>query len=67
MDYASNKETVLIDGVKIILNEDEWILVLPDPDKPFVNITVESTSDKKAEDLLQKTLDRVEDWKAASE
>jgi phosphomannomutase len=53
--------------VKIILNEDEWILVLPDPDKPFVNITVESTSDKKAEDLLQKTLDRVEDWKAASE
>jgi mannose-1-phosphate guanylyltransferase/phosphomannomutase len=64
MGFAKDKGTVLVDGVKIILNDDEWILILPDPDRPFVNVTVESTSDKKAEDLLQKTLDRVEGWKA---
>jgi mannose-1-phosphate guanylyltransferase/phosphomannomutase len=63
MDFAKDKETVLVDGVKIILSDDEWILILPDPDKPFVNVTVESTSEKKAEDLLKKTIDRVEDWK----
>ena len=67
MDFAKDKETVLVDGVKIILNQDEWILVLPDPDKPFVKVTVESTSDKKSEDLLQKMLDRVEEWKSMEE
>jgi mannose-1-phosphate guanylyltransferase/phosphomannomutase len=63
MEYAKDKETQLIDGVKILQGDDEWILVLPDPDKPFVNIAVESTSEKKANDLLNKMLERVEDWK----
>lgn len=64
MEFAKDKETFLLDGVKIILNADEWILVLPDPDRPFVNIAVESTSEKKAEDLLLKMLGRVEEWKS---
>lgn len=63
MEFAKDKETQLVDGVKILLNQDEWVLVLPDPDKPFVNVTVESSSEKKAEDLLQKMISRVEEWK----
>jgi phosphomannomutase len=63
MEFAKDKETQLIDGVKIILSDDEWAMVLPDPDKPFVNITVESTSEKKVEDLLQKMISRVDEWK----
>ncbi|GAB4279779.1 MAG: mannose-1-phosphate guanyltransferase [Candidatus Rifleibacteriota bacterium] len=63
MNFAKDKETVLVDGVKIIMNSDEWVLVLPDPDKPFVNITVESTSEKKVDDLLNKMLERVNEWK----
>ncbi len=67
MEYAKDKETRLIDGVKIMLPNDEWVLILPDPDRPFVNITVESTSDKKVQDLLAKTVARVEEWKNKSE
>lgn len=66
MEYANDKETQLIDGVKILLNEDDWVLVLPDPDRPFVNLTVESSKEKKAEDLLEKTLAKVEEWRAAA-
>ncbi|MEW6710466.1 MAG: mannose-1-phosphate guanyltransferase [Candidatus Riflebacteria bacterium] len=67
MEFAKDKETQLIDGVKIFLSSEEWVLVLPDPDKPFVNITVESTSEKKVDDLLQKMVDRVESWKKQDE
>lgn len=65
MDFAKNLQTQLIDGVKIIMNKDEWALVLPDPDRPFVNITVESTSKEKSEALLEKMVAEVENWKNA--
>jgi len=42
-------------------------LILPDPDRPFVNVTVESISEKKVTDLLAKTVARVEEWKNKSE
>ena len=67
MEFAKDKETRLIDGVKIMLSNDEWVLILPDPDRPFVNVTVESTSEKKVTDLLTKTVARVEEWKNKSE
>ncbi|MBU1107177.1 MAG: NTP transferase domain-containing protein [Candidatus Riflebacteria bacterium] len=67
MEYAKDKETHLLDGVKIMLANDEWVLILPDPDRPFVNVSVESTSEKKVQDLLEKTIARVEDWKKHSD
>ncbi len=65
MEYAKGKETQLIDGVKIILDKEEWVLVLPDPDKSFVNLTVESTSKKKSEALLATITEKVNTWKDA--
>ncbi len=67
MEFAKDKETRLIDGVKIMLANDEWVLILPDPDRPFVNITVESTSEKKVTDLLAKTVARVQEWESKAE
>ena len=67
MEYAKDKETHLLDGVKIMLGNDEWVLVLPDPDRPFVNVWVESTSEKKVTDLLEKTVTRVEEWKKSKD
>ncbi len=63
MEYAKDFETLLIDGVKILMNDTDWVLILPDPDKPFVNITAESSSDKKADELLNNMLALVEEWK----
>lgn len=42
-----------IDGFKISLGE-EWVLVLPDPDDPFVNIFAESGTASQAEELAEK-------------
>jgi mannose-1-phosphate guanylyltransferase/phosphomannomutase len=42
------------DGVKIRLNETEWVLVLPDPDYPQLQIYAESHSQAQAMALVQK-------------
>jgi mannose-1-phosphate guanylyltransferase/phosphomannomutase len=63
MEYAKEKETHLIDGVKIVLSPEEWVLVLPDPDRPFVNLTVEAATDERSDELLAQMVRFVEEWK----
>ncbi len=41
----------LIDGIKILLGEGEWVLVLPDPDFPRFHVYAEALSDKEAQEL----------------
>ncbi len=43
----------LIDGIKILLGE-EWVLVLPDPDRPVFHIYTESSSMSQAKALADK-------------
>jgi len=42
-----------IDGVKIELGK-EWVLVLPDPDRPIIHIYAESASSDEAQALAEK-------------
>ncbi len=43
-----------IDGVKIQLSADEWVLVLPDADSPVFYIYAQAPSDEQARDLLDR-------------
>jgi len=49
-DYRSDS----LDGVKVFLQEDEWVLVLPDPDTPQFYLYVEAPTDRLAQDLADK-------------
>jgi mannose-1-phosphate guanylyltransferase/phosphomannomutase len=44
----------LIDGIKILLGEGEWVLVLPDPDFPRFHIYAEARSDREAQELTER-------------
>ena len=44
----------LIDGIKVILNDEEWTLILPDPDQPVFHVYAESNSAEEAEALADK-------------
>jgi mannose-1-phosphate guanylyltransferase/phosphomannomutase len=44
----------LIDGIKIMLSEGEWVLVLPDPDYPKFHIYAEARSETEALDLAER-------------
>jgi mannose-1-phosphate guanylyltransferase/phosphomannomutase len=43
-----------IDGIRINLGEDEWVLVLPDPDEPIFHIQAQAPSQAQAQDLVAK-------------
>ncbi len=47
------------DGLKIYLG-DEWVLVLPDPDRPVFHVFAEGSSDSSAESLVAKYVRIVE-------
>ena len=44
----------LIDGIKILLGEGEWVLVLPDPDYPKFRVFAEAGSESEAQDLANR-------------
>jgi mannose-1-phosphate guanylyltransferase/phosphomannomutase len=50
----------LIDGIKIVLGEREWVLVLPDPDYPRFHVYAEARSDNEAQDLADRYVRIVE-------
>jgi mannose-1-phosphate guanylyltransferase/phosphomannomutase len=50
----------LIDGIKILLGEGEWVLVLPDPDFPRFHVYTEAHSDQGALDLAARYVRIVE-------
>jgi mannose-1-phosphate guanylyltransferase/phosphomannomutase len=50
----------LIDGVKILLAEGEWALILPDPDYPKFHIHAEAGSDAEADALAERYVRIVE-------
>ncbi len=47
VETVKDRETVMVDGVKI-LEDDGWILVLPDPEEPLTHIWAESASESEA-------------------
>jgi mannose-1-phosphate guanylyltransferase/phosphomannomutase len=50
----------LIDGIKILLGEGEWVLVLPDPDYPKFHVYAEARTNSEAGDLVDRYVRIVE-------
>ena len=43
-----------IDGVRVVLSEDQWVLVSPDPDRPLFHVYAQASSDEAAQELITK-------------
>jgi mannose-1-phosphate guanylyltransferase/phosphomannomutase len=50
----------IINGAKISLDPNKWVLIVPDPDQPYFRITVEATSQGEAETLADEYAQVVE-------
>ena len=50
----------LIDGIKILMGEGEWVLILPDPDYPKFHIYAEAHTAGEAQDLVDRYVRIVE-------
>jgi mannose-1-phosphate guanylyltransferase/phosphomannomutase len=50
--HFASADVQVTDGIKVFLNEGEWILARPDPDRAFFHVTAEAGSTERAEELL---------------
>lgn len=57
----------LIDGIKINFNENEWVLIIPDPDRPFFNLYVEAQSNDVSNHLIKTYSDKIKCWQKPDE
>lgn len=50
--HFASADVQVTDGIKVFLNESEWMLARPDPDRPLFHVTVEGDSPERAQELL---------------
>jgi mannose-1-phosphate guanylyltransferase/phosphomannomutase len=63
MEYTetSGFKAELIDGVKLH-NGKNWVLILPDADKPFFHVDAEADSPREAQALVEKYQEQIRQW-----
>ena len=44
----------LVDGIKVFLDQSEWVLVLPDPEEPLFHLYSEAGTDDRALELAKE-------------
>jgi mannose-1-phosphate guanylyltransferase/phosphomannomutase len=44
----------LVDGIKVFLDQSEWVLVLPDPEEPLFHVYAEAADDDRALELASE-------------
>jgi mannose-1-phosphate guanylyltransferase/phosphomannomutase len=57
--FESYKSQV-VHGVKINLDSEQWVLIVPDPDQPYFRLIVEATSQGEAETLADEYAQMIE-------
>ncbi|MDD5157031.1 sugar phosphate nucleotidyltransferase [Sulfurimonas sp.] len=64
LQHAKGKRSSTLNGVKIWLDEDDWILMIPDQYNDKLNVTVQAVNDEKGEYYMQKYREKIKEWKA---
>jgi mannose-1-phosphate guanylyltransferase/phosphomannomutase len=62
IEQHTKQKLELIDGVKIWINDTDWVLVLPDPDEAFVHLYVETQKEKDSIKLVNEYSSRLNQW-----
>ncbi len=63
LEDAKDKKASLVDGVKIWINTDAWILMIPDQYSDNLNLYIQAKDAKEGEEILQNYLEKIENWK----
>lgn len=50
----------IIDGIKVFLNQSDWVLIRPDPDRPLFHVTAEADDDERATEIVRRHSEMVE-------
>ncbi|MDR1952108.1 MAG: mannose-1-phosphate guanyltransferase [Elusimicrobiota bacterium] len=62
IEYSKDKKAELIDGVKIYLPDNKWVLMSPDPDDAFFHIWAEAKKPAEAKTIIDSYAKLVKKW-----
>jgi mannose-1-phosphate guanylyltransferase / phosphomannomutase len=63
MESTEHEQRQLVDGVKLLRGDREWVLVIPHSHKAYFVITAEGPNRDRAEALAGELAERVERWR----
>ena len=63
LEDSQGKRSSHLDGVKIWVDEREWILMIPDQDSEHLNLFVQAQNEEKGEMILNSYKEKIEKWK----
>jgi mannose-1-phosphate guanylyltransferase/phosphomannomutase len=63
LEDAKGKKSSMIDGVKIWINKDAWILMIPDQYTDNLNLYIQAKNDEEGQVILDEYLEKIENWK----
>ncbi|MEO5930925.1 MAG: sugar phosphate nucleotidyltransferase [Candidatus Kapaibacterium sp.] len=63
MEHSEGYPRLLVDGVKIFLEDNEWALLIPDKERPIFHIVVETDQHERSAQLALEYERLVKEWK----
>lgn len=62
LEDSKNKKSSTLDGVKIWLDENDWILMIPDQYSDHLNLYIQAENDEKGEAIRSAYCNKIEAW-----
>jgi mannose-1-phosphate guanylyltransferase/phosphomannomutase len=63
MEHSKDLDIELVDGVKINMGKDKWVLLIPDSDKPYFNVYAEGKDKQESKKIAEEYKLKVNEWK----
>ncbi|MCK9476061.1 MAG: hypothetical protein M0R46_09090, partial [Candidatus Muirbacterium halophilum] len=63
MEHSKDLDIELVDGVKINMGKDAWVLLIPDSDKPYFNVYAEGKDKVESKKIAEDYKLKVNEWK----
>ncbi len=62
MEEGKGYDVSHLDGIKIVIQEHEWVLMIPDDHEDLVHLYVQSFDHQRGEALKQKYIEKLKGW-----
>ncbi|PHS38961.1 MAG: mannose-1-phosphate guanyltransferase [Sulfurovum sp.] len=63
LEYARDKRSSSADGVKIWINEKEWILMIPDQYRSHLNLYIQAVNEESGQAIFDQYKAKIDSWK----
>jgi mannose-1-phosphate guanylyltransferase / phosphomannomutase len=62
IEESAHNKRELVDGVKIFFDDNSWVLLIPDKERPVFHIRVESDVEERAKEIMVEYLIKFKTW-----